>query len=275
MIDDHRFGWRGEPTAAIRSSIKRAGLPAGPDLSDVLLLPSVDLRAGCRILNQGRLGSCVSNSCAQAVRYAQLKSVDEPYPFMARLWGYSLALAAQGQSGQDVGTYNCLLLEQISAYGFPPESAWPYSEESFGDHPPLEAYRQARDQAIELQLGFHAILETGDARLLAVQQALCQGKLVVFGAPVTEEFAGTNPAPGHVFQRPRAEEQIAGGHSECWCGYEVDPDTGLLRFRTVNSWGTEWGDDGFTWMDEGYVTWDQTSDLWIVSYAKRYSGGLL
>jgi hypothetical protein len=60
--------------------------------------------------------------------------------------------------------------------------------------------------------------------------------------------------------------QIAGGHAMAWGGYDAN------GVDTLNSWGEEYGDKGWLRMSWDYVTWQRTSDLWIVERAPIYSG---
>ena len=56
------------------------------------------------------------------------------------------------------------------------------------------------------------------------------------------------------------------------CGYDDTADVPF--FKVVNSWGTEFGDAGFCYFDPSYLTWEgETTDIWIVKTAPRFSGG--
>lgn len=265
----HTTGWL-RPEAHHYARLKCAGPRAANILNNIVPADSADAAALVEILNQGGLGSCTTNAVAQMVRAEQLRTgAPERYPFLSQLWAYTLALAADGMQGHDVGTQICTVIDRLAQHGFPPESVWPYDVSLFGDDPPLAASHYASDQRVKQALGYHQIDEAGDARIEQMRRALTAGKLVVFGTLVTKAFCSESPS-GTVM-RPEPSNAIAAGHALTACGYEVDPATGRLHFRVANSWGKDWGEQGFCWFDYAYLTWGETSDLWIAGQVPRYS----
>jgi C1A family cysteine protease len=58
-----------------------------------------------------------------------------------------------------------------------------------------------------------------------------------------------------IIPNPRRPEYCYGGHAVCVVGY--DNDTGYLKFK--NSWGTDWGKEGYGYLSYNYVInymWD-------------------
>ncbi len=234
-----------------------------------------------QILDQGGLGSCTMNATAQAVRAAELveqmtagKTLLEAKtltPFMSRLFGYYLARAYEGTSHEDAGTYIRLCFQTINKYGFPPESAWPYSDDSdpltgaFAKMPPAEAFREAYDQRDSVAnendnlISYARISATGNARILAIKAACANRNLVVFGTDVSEDFCASVGIGSPI--APPVNLKIAGGHAMCVAGYEGD------NFLVPNSWGVGYGDKGFVKFTAEYMAWAQTDDLWIVKRA--------
>lgn len=266
------LGWI-KPEKKHIARLKLAGTPASGVLSDFpMILPSVDLREkeGYMItLDQLSLGSCVANGVNQAARSAQIKmGAPISIPIPSRLWTYTLSLAADGNLGRDVGTHVCTAIEQLARRGFPPETSWPYDLASFGNKPPMGAYHDAADQETQQDLAYHGIDATGSARLEQIKAVLSQGYLIPFGTLVTSEFCSTSPKD--VVMRPRSDAKIAGGHCMCWCGYKVALN-GRLWLLTLNSWGPGFGENGFFWMDQDYVTWSETDDLWYMDNVPQYS----
>ena len=267
---NHARGWI-PPEPQHLARLRFAGPSAFHLFAGVQIADSADASNLVTIIDQLQLGSCTCNAIGQIIHAEMVRTGAPPtVEFLSRLWAYTLALAKDGKLGQDIGTHLCTVMDMLAQYGFPAESWWPYNVSEFGHKPPLMAYHEAMDQRAVASLAYHQITQSGTDRLLVVQQALTVGKLVAFGTPVTEEFCSTSPGPGTVIQRPNTND-IAGGHAMCWCGYERDPKTGRWRFRTVNSWGPDWGDKGFFWMDQDYLTWNETCDIWLVSSVPKFA----
>jgi hypothetical protein len=240
-------------------------------LAGVQPADSADCSNLVKILDQGQLGSCTCNAIAQIIRAAMLYAGASPdVEFLARLWAYTLALAANGNFGNDTGTYLATVMDELTNYGFPKESRWPYDISTFGQRPSLDCWHDAFDQRAQSGLAYHQIDETGNARLNVIEQALTAGKLVAFGTSVTKRFCSEQPTD--VIDRPSPSDEIAGGHAEVVAAFERDARYGK-RYLIAGSWGTEFGNKGFYWYSPTYLTWDETSDLWLVSKVPMFSGG--
>ena len=262
------LGWI-KPQPQHLARLRFAGSPASAIMSVVSPAEAVDNSSFVSILNQGALGSCTANAIAQMIRAEMLRSGAPPnVEFLARLWAYSLAVAKDGNFGKDVGTHLATVMDMISQHGFPPEIAWPYDIASFGQRPPLDAYHEAIDQRGEETLLYHQI-DDDINRLLTIRQVLTSGKLVAFGTQVTEQFCSSSPA--ELVCKPKYTDKIAGGHALTICGYKMDWNTGRYQFLIANSWGVRWGVNGFFWMDEDYVSWEETCDMWMVSKVPMFS----
>ena len=266
-MGSRHFGWV-EPSRDRVQRLRFAGPKADGLLAGVDPAPSIDMSAIVRIVDQGPLGSCVAQACCQVIRAAMAaKTFDVDTEWPSRLWGYQLALAEQGTAGQDVGTANAIFFDVVAGHGFPRESAWPYEPGNLAQNPSPTAWRAAHDQRADKSVAYHQIANFGPARSADVRRALTAGYLVAFGTRVDGRFArGEIDA---VVGPPSLTDTV-GGHAMALCGYCDQPD-GSTIYKVANSWGKDWGEAGFFWMSEAYLTSPMTNDLWIVSDCVTYS----
>jgi C1A family cysteine protease len=222
------------------------------------------------ILNQLNLGSCVTNAGAQVVRAAVVKVLlaagksPEEAELLSRLFTYYYARAiSPGNTQVDSGTQIRCFFDVIRKLGYCPETAWPYDTSKFATMPKPEAARQAIDQKISV--GYYSIDSTGSKRIDDVCTALAGGNLVVFGTPVGNNFMSYTR--GSLPLTPPGD--IAGGHALTVAGY--DATAPRVLFDICNSWGPGYGDGGYCTMDESYIAWDETRDLWIVEAMPDFS----
>lgn len=261
------LGWKKDPPKAPnetpdRLARRRLGLAPPP--------PS----ASCRhlivdILDQGQLGSCVANAGMQALRASQVRQGAVNPPLGSRLFGYYLARAYDHDTANDDGTFARNFFQAVTKFGFPPETAWPYSDDSgpgsrFRQMPPIEAFREAIDQSAKMAVpSYERIDTTGAERILDVKRAIAAGHLVCFGTTVSTAFCNGDLGTGPI--KPPIGLPAAGGHEMVFAEY--DPD----GVGVVNSWSKDFGDGGWVRFSWDYVAWEATDDLWIVTTAPEFS----
>ncbi|MCQ2250967.1 MAG: C1 family peptidase [Bacteroidales bacterium] len=84
-----------------------------------------------------------------------------------------------------------------------------------------------------------------------IKSYLAQGKLVVFGAELGDEFM---MATGNTVITKQTTFKLTGQHAYhamVLSGYDDHVGT-HGAFRVVNSWGTSWGDRGYVWVDQDF-----------------------
>lgn len=241
-----------------------------------------------KTLNQGGLGSCTCNAAGQAVRAAEiqllidkgatLEAAQKTSEFFSRLFAYYLARAVTHDTGEDAGTYIRLVFQVLNHFGFPPESAWDYSDDSdpqtgkFAKMPSSEAFRRAFDQRLAAENGGTTVVKysripgVGYERVDNVKRAHGDGRLVVFGTLVSNQFCTDMSANGLKPIDPPTDGNYAGGHAMVTGGHD---EKGA---DVLNSWSEEFGDGGWCKFSWDYIAWDQTTDLWIVERAPLISG---
>jgi intein/homing endonuclease len=219
--------------------------------------------------------NCVGNGSMQAVRASQVRQGAVNPPLGSRLWTYYMGRALDHDTANDDGTQIRNAFTAISRLGFPPETLWPYSDDStspnapFRTMPSTEAYDGAYDQRATGNTVAYYRLDDGDVtRVQDVQRAIAAGYVVVFGTNVSQNFCQGNLGTGPI--APPIGLQIAGGHCMCLAEYDTSP-SGIVTFGVVNSWGSSFGNGGWVEFSSDYVAWSATNDLWICEYAPLFA----
>jgi C1A family cysteine protease len=219
----------------------------------------IDLSPLAVVLNQGGLSSCVGHAWEGAIWIeAKRRGFKGASGELASiLFGYFNSRAEHGEQWADVGTYLRTYAYARKRVGNCSSKLWAYNEAKVNKRPGTSVYQQAN--AMRGIRGFYRIFDEGFARVDAVMAALEARHPVVFGMSVDAQFtAHSGPAVVSIPAGPSI-----GGHAMAIVGYEV-LSSGAIQFKVLNSWGTDWRDDGFAWFDEEIVAlW--LEDLWVVS----------
>lgn len=145
------------------------------------------------------------------------------------------------------------------------ETLWPYDVDRVLDRPKKAAYTAATKLKLK-----KSDIKSVDLDLDAWKSALAAGFPIVFGTTLFDSFDQCNeedmyyvvpmPDPDEV---TRAEH---GGHCMVAVGYSDVDEVFIVR----NSWGTEWGEEGYCYMPYNYIMSPEfgASDAWILQAGK-------
>lgn len=204
--------------------------------------------------DQGQTLSCVGHAVVKALEIQQARKVGvENTTVLSPLEVYYLAreLMLPKQTGWDSGTFISHACEAVKRFGACPEADWPFNPDQVNVPPTWGAMR---DAYLNRAAQFYQIESTGNARVLAVKDALSKGYPVVIGTDVGDNWQeyqagqviGICPKPTDM-------------HATCLIGDEGG------KFIGENSWGHGWGDNGFYLMDPAVIASDQTYECWVVT----------
>jgi C1A family cysteine protease len=243
-----RYGWRPDlPDARDYRKPLVANANALP--------PRVDLRPLMPpVYDQGAAGSCVGNAVAAAVQFTRRRANATPDFTPSRLYIYYNARLLEGATGFDGGAQIRDGVKGVVRYGAPPEDAWVYDTDQVLATPPQDAYDAGK---LDLLLGYQRVNQSVDD----LRHALASHQPFVFGFSVYESFEGPQVAGAGQLNLPAAGEALVGGHAVLAAGYDDASRVFLVR----NSWGADWGMQGYFTIPFEYLSnVDLASDFWVL-----------
>ncbi len=242
-------------------------LPDRPDHRDKLyaaiarppkkLPPVVDLRGFCSpVEDQGELGSCTANALAGNMEFLQRKA-ERPVTDLSRLFIYYNERAREGTLNEDSGAFLRDGIKTLVSLGVCTEAKWPYKISDFTRKPTAAAYKEALKRQV---VSYHRILTVAQ-----MKQCLAEGYPFVFGFTVYEAFESAKVAKTGELNLPKPKEKDMGGHAVMAVGYNETKKRFLIR----NSWGTDWGQQGYFTMPYAYLDDRNLSDdFWTIRQSK-------
>lgn len=218
----------------------------------------LDLRPFCApIDNQGQVSDCVADSTCSGLEFCQVRN-GRPFTKLSRLFLYYNARLQTGDTLKDEGTYIRLAFSSLTTLGTCPEATWPYDTSQVFTRPSWAAYQQAypHKTAAFYSISPDVVSAGGQGLVNAIKQALRAQHPVVFGMTVDDDYESS--ADGNIAM-PAASRINPGGHAQLIVGYDDNHGTWTVQ----NSWGTDWGDNGFAHVPYAYLDASQASDLWV------------
>jgi C1A family cysteine protease len=202
------------------------------------------------IRDQGALGSCVGNATASAFEYAMRVMAPGGGPAVSALAVYWAARDLENSVQDDAG---CMIRDAIKSAnhrGVVTESAWPYIITKFAQTPPWPA------TPANALVKYRRVAPT----LTSIKTAIALGFPVIFGIKVYESIFDKDTESTGFIKMPRRGEKSIGGH----CMLATDYDDATQLFSGPNSWGSDWGDNGFFHIPYKYLgSKTYNGDNWI------------
>jgi len=197
------------------------------------------------VRNQGQYGSCVGFASA-AVKDCHEGIKTSP------LYLYAHCKRLDGIPNQE-GTYPKTAMSVLLSKGICKEETMPYSKMAWPNIPPPGIAQD--EEALKYRVKAYARVLTVDE----VKQSIYKDGPVLGAVLVCDSFVnatdGFIPLPGDNGQ----QDMIRGGHAICVVGYNDDLVHGKHTgyFEVKNSWGPEWGDDGYCWIPYDFFNFKQ------------------
>ncbi|QJY47470.1 C1 family peptidase [Pseudonocardia broussonetiae] len=228
-----------------------AGRPSGG------LPPKVDLREWMTTVeDQGQTNTCTANATAGAYEYLMKRHLGDDAYDVSRMFIYYNARTQSGGEIADEGAVLVDVIEGLRQHGACAEDSWPFELDTVNDEPHADAYTEAESFLVE------------DVQLVPTdldewRGALAEGYPIIFGISLYDSFYKQR-RPGLVPMPTQQESQLErhGGHAMLCVGYSDADEVFIVR----NSWGAEWGDQGYCYMPYGYLMDPRQNDgdSWII-----------
>lgn len=258
----HGLGWNHKGAAAIVNDLPRQTMSLGFSIQKDAG-KQVDLRPLMSpVGNQGQFGSCTAFAMIKGFKeFMVLKAIRDRKGDVEReftplspafLWFNERAYT--GEQAKDTGANMFLGMNMLTNYGAPPEADYPYPTPAQQEDPWFRQYFLPATPSAEVYRKA-AEHKGGTVRqitkLSEVKASLSAGYPVTFGFLVFESIR--KAANGGMLPIPNImEEECWGGHATLAVGFDDARQVLILR----NSWGTEWGDQGYFYMPYKFFDMD-------------------
>ncbi|CAF3395317.1 unnamed protein product [Rotaria socialis] len=221
------------------------------------LPPKIDLRTDMTAVeDQSQIGSCTANSLAGAYEYLTKKANGRDID-VSRLFIYYNARVKDQRSEKviDSGCTMTSAIEALEEFGTCLESIWPYDISNVNVQPNDQAYRESISHKITEALRINIDLHE-------MKSCLAQGFPFAFGLILYASFdnartTGVVPMPN----QSESSQQSYGSHALLAVGYSDQSQAFIVR----NSWGENWGDNGYCYIPYDYLTNSNLCfDVWTI-----------
>lgn len=220
-------------------------------------IKKIDLRPYCPdVYDQLSLGSCTANSIAGVYEFDEIKEKEKNIFTPSRLFIYYNEREIEHTVNDDSGASLRDGMKSINKTGVCPEDLWKYDVDNFSVKPPPELYELSKKHlGIEYKRLDHTKTQ--------LRQCLIDGFPFVFGLQIFSSFESDLTEKTGIVQFPNIElEECLGGHALMCVGFNDDNEVFIVR----NSWGKNWGNDGYCEIPYKYILDKKfASDFWTLT----------
>lgn len=215
---------------------------------------SLDMRSKfTSVKNQGQQGSCLSFALTSIFEYVMSLNTAQEFDLSeAFLYYNARELDGNGHANNDYGSRFKPSIDALIKYGIALEKVWPYNDQVYNNKPSEDAYADAAGRKLISAMNVNP-------KVSDIKSALVDNCPVAASFTLTKTFIEYGRSGGYI-PMPNDEEVAS----------EIDPDskTGLYSchamvivgfsddlqmFIVRNSWGTDWGDNGYCYIPYSYV----------------------
>lgn len=195
--------------------------------------------------NQGQQGSCVAWSSAYGARTI-LEAARTGQNADQLKFSPAFLYNQIGLEGCQ-GSYILRAMEFMTKQGSVPYDVFPYSDQDCTEKPSGAMIQEAAQFKMR---GFNRLTKgdnTDEIDIRAIKENLAQGAPVVIGMMVGQSYMQSMMGKDVWYPEPGDASMMGfGGHAQCVVGYDDKKYGG--SFLIMNSWGPEWGNNGFAWV---------------------------
>jgi C1A family cysteine protease len=205
------------------------------------------------IFNQKNLGSCALQAAVSIFMFLRRNKQGGVFQVLSRLFLYWVTRRRMDTLNEDSGVDLRNLLKSFQQDGTCRDSLWKYIISYFTKEPPKSAFSDAKNNRI---VSYDAVANNNNALMLA----LASGRPVLFGMDIFSSMLSESVAKSGIVPMPSEKERSEGGHAMAIVGYDKAREVYFVR----NSWGKEWGKDGYCEMSfelihqHGWDFWTMT-----------------
>ncbi len=211
-----------------------------------------------KVDDQQQINSSTAQACVDLVQYFDRRALGRTVG-LSKLFVYQATQQLLGMWGNNSVDLRSTL-KAIVSFGIPNEQHWPYDPEKLNDQPAAFLYAVSDRYRSIRYLRLDGRNRSGRETLAVVKSFLNAGFPCVFGFSVPASISDEGDVP----YRPTFDN-VLGGQAVVAVGYDdqrLSSTKGALKFR--NSWGSEWGENGYGWLPYAYVEEQLAVDFWTI-----------